>query len=152
VADPTGSGFLAVDLDVYSRRRLDGLVAAFGSKVLPLYVGSERSRQVAHLGLVAQHATPERAIRDWLRLIKHLPAAAQTQWRSAHSREFNVGLESLSGPPRTEYQLTAKTLEAVALAGVRLGLTLYPPDGQPERHALPKRASAGAAKRRAHQP
>jgi len=49
--DEEAINFLNVDLDIFSKSRLEPLVAAFGDKIGVYYVGPEGSRYAAHLEL-----------------------------------------------------------------------------------------------------
>src|SRR5687767_5037063 len=83
-----------VDLDIYSRVSLKGLVDAMGKDVFVLYVDGEKRKHEAHLELARSHSGmgPDRAIVGLTRLVKRLPPRYRKVWDSARSREFNIGI------------------------------------------------------------
>lgn len=117
-----------VDLDVYSRTPLDGLVQALGKGALTLYVGGEQRAYEAHVELASGASlSADDAIRGLARLIRRLPPAHRKTWDSARRREFNVGIEAGIEPHAFELRLQPRTLKAVAdLRGV-LAITVYAP-------------------------
>jgi hypothetical protein len=74
--EPTG--FLNVDLDVYSRSNLEPLVAALGKKVLPLHVGREGQGHSAHLELCASREDADATIASLTTLIHKLPEQSES--------------------------------------------------------------------------
>ncbi len=64
---------LNVDLDIYSRRDLQPLVKAFGSKVIVLHVGRERRKYSAHLEIAGLTKTADSTTWAFCRLIERLP-------------------------------------------------------------------------------
>jgi hypothetical protein len=119
--------FLNVDLDIWSRAPLEGLVEALGTKVVVLRVGEENGRHGAHL----EHAESgsdgdvDRAIRRLVRVIDQLPPAIRSVWNRAQRREFNVGIQSGMKPHACEFRVEPETLEAIARINARLALTVY---------------------------
>lgn len=102
-----GTHFLNVDLDIFSRARLDPIVDAFGEKVFVLHVGKWGRRYSAHFELSGSgiHPPPashnrvakeaDRLVQRFVGLVKQLPRPARQLWNKADSREFNVGIELL---------------------------------------------------------
>ncbi len=141
VTDPTH--FCNVDLDVYSRSRLEPLVAAFGTSVRVNYVGTEARMFSAHLSLPSYGQSAETLTRGLCRLIERLPQKARKLWDGARRREFNVGIEAGFEPYSHEIRLGSETLARVARLGGSILITTY----APQRTAAP-RSSARARVRR----
>ncbi|HEX9894385.1 MAG TPA: hypothetical protein VGA78_10700 [Gemmatimonadales bacterium] len=125
--------FLNVDLDIYSRSRLEPLVEAFGEQVLVHYVGREGSRHSAHLALAESSDVADDMILSLVALVRSLPRSARQLWNRAQTREFNVGIQAGKRPYSHELRLEPQTLEAVARVRGRIvittyGATEYPPD------------------------
>ena len=120
--------FANVDLDIISKVPLDNLVAALGSRVLPLYVGRNRRRYPASLELPIGASSPRTAdstIRRLAALIDRLPPTARALWDSAQSRTFNIGINGGLGPRAHEIPLQAKTIAEVARLGGCIAVTIY---------------------------
>jgi hypothetical protein len=124
---------LNVDLDVLSRMPLEPLAEAFGAKVLVLHVGRWGRRYGAHFEMAdsGYQSDADRLIQRLAALVRKLPRQAKTLWRSAQSREFNVGIQAGRKAPVFELRLQQKTFDAVAAVGGRIVITVYAPDRQP---------------------
>jgi hypothetical protein len=124
--DEEETHFLNVDVDVWSRSRLEPLVDALGKRVLVHHVGREGKRHGAHFSLTysgdkdADQLTRELAI-----LVTKLPREARRLWDQAHSRDFNVGIQAGIKPHSSEIGITPETLELVAKVRGRVVVTTY---------------------------
>ena len=135
-----GTHFLNVDLDIFSRARLDPIVDAFGEKVFVLHVGKWGRRYGAHFELRGSGIQPatasqtrvskqaDRLVQRFVGLVKQLPRPARQLWNNADSREFNVGIEAAARSRMFELRLEPKTLEAVATVDGRIVITVYAPE------------------------
>ena len=119
------TGFLNVDLDIYSSTPLEPLAAAFGRAALPLYVGREGRYYAAHLELAGWPRTPDHAIRRFVALIDKLPRPARRIWNQARIREFNIGIQGGVSPDTYLAHLDPETLRLVVGVGARIGVTVY---------------------------
>jgi hypothetical protein len=121
--------FVNVDLDIFSRVPLKGLVDAMGEEAVVLYVGGEREKYEAHVELASSHPgmTAARAIIGLTRLVKRLPPRYRKLWDSAKSREFNIGIEAGLEPHSFELRLDRRTVDAVREVGGTLVVTVYAP-------------------------
>ena len=120
--------FMAVDLDIFSKRRLASLVEALGQNVFVLHEGRWGSRYSANVQLAdSWNKTADEQIRGLTSLIKALPSPARRLWNSAQAREFNVGIQAAKESRLFELRLPPKTLEAVASVGGRIVITVYAP-------------------------
>ncbi len=118
--------FLNVDLDVFSRRPLEPLAIALGSKVLLLYVGREGRRYRAHFELsVANRKSADALIVGLVGLVKSLPRAAKSVWNEAYRRDFNIGVQGGFSPHSYELSLKPETLKMVGSVNARVVLTIY---------------------------
>jgi len=124
----TRARFLNVDLDLYSMKKLDGLVSALGDDVYALYAGREGRLWSAHLELAEAPRSADAAMRKFSGLVRALPPAARNLWDRARSREFNIGLQAGSVGKPLEFKLTTRTLRDVSSINARIGVTIYPPD------------------------
>ena len=106
--------FLNVDLDIYAKFDLQPLAAAFGLKVIVLYVGRERGRYSAHLELNSQPTTADAAIRGFTLLIHGLPRAKKGcgTWRQPAILTF--GVQSAADAKLYEIKLAVPTIKAVS--------------------------------------
>ncbi|HWL65885.1 MAG TPA: hypothetical protein VNP73_07915 [Actinomycetota bacterium] len=123
--------FVNVDLDIFSRVSLTGLVDAMGEAALVLYVGGTGRKYEAHVELASSgHVgmTADRTIIGLTRLVKRLPPRYRKVWDSAKSREFNVGIEAGLEPHSFEVRLDRRTVDAVREVGGALVVTVYAPD------------------------
>lgn len=122
------TGFLNVDLEIFSKRDLQPLMNSLGEKVLILYSAREGRTYRAHLELAGTRRTPDATIRAFCALIERLPKAAHYSWNQAKRRDFNIGVEvgtSLRQPH--EFALLTETLKAVHRLGARIAFTVYAP-------------------------
>jgi hypothetical protein len=128
--------YLNVDLDIFSRVPLDGLVHAMGNKVFALYVGGKGRKYEAHVELASSlpRMTADRTIVGFTRLIEQLPPRHRRVWDQALAREFNVGIEAGFKPPHAfEVRLKRRTIEAIAEVQATLVVTVYAVDLQERR-------------------
>ena len=122
--------FVNVDLDIFARVSLKGLVDAMGEEILVLYVGGAGRKYEAHVELASSgHVgmTADRTIIGLTRLVKRLPPRYRKVWDSAKSREFNVGIEAGLEPHSFELRLDRRTVDAVTDVGGTLVVTVYAP-------------------------
>jgi len=143
--------YLNVDLDIYSRVSLKGLVDAMGEEAIVLYVGGERQKYEAHVELVGSHTdmSAERTIIGLTRLVKGLPPHYRKVWDSAKSREFNVGIQSGLEPHGFRLSLDRRTVEALREVRGALVFTVYAPAlATTERSPSRKRAVKKSVPRR----
>ena len=118
--------FRNVDLDIFSRSRLDQLVAAFGEKIDLHYVGRERSRYSAHFALAGYFPnSADSAIKGLAKLVGNLPRSARKLWNDAQVKDFNIGIQGGIKPHFTEFPLHLDTLQAVVKLGARVVITVY---------------------------
>src|SRR5690242_4173880 len=99
--------YVNVDLDIFSRVPLKGLVDAMGEEAFVLYVGGERQKYEAHVELASSHMgmSADRTVIGLTRLVKRLPPRYRKLWDSAKSREFNVGIQAGLEPRSFELRL-----------------------------------------------
>ena len=99
---PEGTHYIALDLDVFSRNRLDGLVVALGDGVRVLYEGRCGGRYLASFQLRRSwQLSADQGIRRLVALVRSLPLSARRLWNESQSRVFDIGIEAaLSAPTR----------------------------------------------------
>jgi hypothetical protein len=132
--------FITVDLDVYSKRRLDALAKGFGEKAMVLHEGRWGRRCCAFFGSYGAVRTPRRptgptcdeVIQEWLVLIKRLSPAARRLWRSAESRVFNIGIQAGHDPHALKTQVSARVIRQIEKLRASIVITTYPSE-QPVR-------------------
>ncbi len=118
--------FLNVDLDVFARSPLEPLAAAFGSSVIPLYVGRHGNQFRAHFELSASSRKGADALMaGFVQLVKSMPRAARLAWNRAYRRDFNVGIQAGFTPASFEIALNADTLRLVSSVNARVVVTVY---------------------------
>jgi hypothetical protein len=117
--------FLNVDLDVFSRSTLETLVKALGKRVHVNYVGREKGRYSAHLSLPSYGQSADSLIRKLAQLVGKLSPTARRLWRSATSREFNIGIEGGQKPISHEIVLAPKTIQLLAKLDAGIVITTY---------------------------
>jgi hypothetical protein len=120
--------FLNVDLDIYSRSRLDALAAAFGNKMVVLFVGRELHRYSAHLEVAGNTKSADATIQRICKLVRGLPRASRKLWDAAITRDFNIGIQAASRPRAFEFVLDARTVQKVASLNARIVVTVYAPE------------------------
>ena len=118
--------FLNVDLEVLSRRPLEGLVEAFGKKVDVLHVGKWGRRYGAYVEVSGSgyRGNAERLIRRFLAMIVALPQSKRRLWTT---RNQGISTSGLKPPVRRELSscdLRRETLEAIASVNGRLVASL----------------------------
>jgi hypothetical protein len=123
------TSFLNVDLEIYSTSALDPLIAAFGRKIMVLYLGRERRQHAAHVELAGSgyRENPDYVISRLVGLIKKLPQAERALWNKAAVRQFNIGVQAQAQPVSYELALKNETVAAIASIGARLVITVYAP-------------------------
>jgi hypothetical protein len=127
-SDSPETHFLNVDLDIYSKRDLQPLVKAFGSKVHVLYVGRERAKYSAHLEIAGLTKTADSTLRAFCRLIERLPERARRLWTSATVRSFSIGIRAGTHPNPCDFTIQPGTVKAVSDLGAEIVLTIYAPE------------------------
>ena len=122
--DEEAINFLNVDLDIFSKSRLEPLVAAFGDKIGVHYVGPEGSRYAAHfeLGFLKN---PDAGIKALVVLVRQLSTQAQKLWRNAQVKDFNIGIQGGIKPRYCEFPLHLETLNEVVKLRARVVITVY---------------------------
>jgi hypothetical protein len=128
-AEPIGTQFLNVDLDIISKVPLDAIVDALGSRVFVLYVGRWGRRHSAHFELAGYSQKPQadRLVRRFVKCIEDLPRSARRLWDTADVREFNIGIEAAKRSPVFELRLRPDTLADVARVKGQVVVTVYAP-------------------------
>jgi hypothetical protein len=119
--------FLAVDLDIKSRRALSSLVAAFGNQVSATEVEKRRGRHWVHLCLLRDMPEPGAAIRRYVRIIERLPPAARRLLKEC-VLVFDIGIKS-SRDTRScaEWELSANDVALIEKLGGTVRMTVYGP-------------------------
>ena len=130
--------FLNVDLDIYSKTKLDPLVAALGKAVSPLYVGWERREYSAHLELAGLTENADATIRGLARLIQRLPHTERRRWDLATRRDFNIGVQAVRKCQPHVVEISTPALQMVSELKARILVTVYCPELLP----LPAKARA----------
>jgi hypothetical protein len=147
VADESPTQFLNIDVDIWSKSKLEPLMAALGKNVLVHYVGAERHEQSAHFSLASAHGKdPDTILHRLVALIERLPPPARQLWNRARTRDFNIGIQAGVTPFSHELALEAGTLERAAAVGGRVVITTYAAETPSPPTRVP-RAGATARKR-----
>jgi hypothetical protein len=142
------TSFINVDLDIWSRHRLEPLVEALGNQIIIHRVGREGGRHGAHVSLSNCRPRVDARTRALARLVEKLPKAARTLWDGATVREFNVGIQAGLTPFSHEIRITAETLEMVARLGGTVVVTTYAPERPSMKVNGPKAGSRTLRRRR----
>jgi len=127
--------YLAVDLDVRSRRSLAPLLAAWPNAETPGRVNQRAPHWLVLSGLTAPRAryrardTADFRVRELVRVVEGLPRPARRCWNAATRRTFDIGIAGPAGLSRgTDIPVNQDTIEAVARVGGRILITVYPPE------------------------
>jgi hypothetical protein len=127
--------YLAVDVDVRSRRSLAPLLAAWPNAETPGRVNQRAPRWLVLSGLTAPKArfrmrdTADFRVNELVRVVEDLPRPARRCWNEATHRTFDIAIEGPPGPCRgTGIPVSQRTIEAVARVGGRIVITVYPPE------------------------
>jgi hypothetical protein len=150
--DEGSTHFINVELDLWSRWPLDAFAEALPRRVSRHYVGCEGRIYGAHFG-PGFPRTADSGIRMFLRVLRSLPRSAMKEWKRAHRREFNIGIQGGLRPHAPEFRVGADTLAAVSALNASLVVTVYaaerPSETRPGDPKQPqtKRRLSGAAGR-----
>jgi hypothetical protein len=119
--------FLNVDLEVFSRERLKGLVEGLGRSVHVLHEGAYGRKYAACVELWGSGCgqPADTLIRRILRLLNKMPRSAKRLWNGAQVRQFNIGIQAAFKPRSFELAVQPDTLKAVARLGARVVVTVY---------------------------
>jgi hypothetical protein len=120
--------FLNVDLEVSSKSDLQPLAKALEEKLFVLYVGRfgrYKRTYHAHFEVAGMVRDPDSAIRDLCSAIRRLPKPALRLWKSARSRDFNIGVQAGAEPVMYELALQGKSVKAASDVNARIVLTIY---------------------------
>jgi hypothetical protein len=130
----SGTAFLNVDLDIYSKGDLQPLLNSLARKVIVLYVGRDRRTYCAHLEVAKFAKTADSTIRKFCRLIQALPKRERDLWNRATIRSFSVGVQAGKQPISCDFPIQAKTVKAVSELAAQIVLTVYAPERSSERN------------------
>ena len=80
--------------------------------------------------------TPEKSLKQAVKLIQKLPAKVRKDWDQAEFREFNLGYSAGEEPNSFLNNISCKTLRKVSKLGAGIGISIYPavhtdPNGLP---------------------
>jgi hypothetical protein len=117
---------LNVDLDIYSRSRLEPLARVLEKKLFIHYVGWEKDLYSAHLSLSGFGQSADALILHLAQIIRKLPESAKKLWGSAKSREFNIGIQAGIRPKAYEIVISQKSVGVLAELGGSIVVTTYP--------------------------
>jgi hypothetical protein len=124
--DQEETHFLNVDVAVWSRSKLEPLVAAFGRRIGVHYVGPEGKGNGAHFSLAKSFEKDANTVaRQLATLVTKLPRPARRLWDGARQRDFNIGIQAGIKPHSPEYALEPETVRLVARVGGRIVVTIY---------------------------
>lgn len=124
--------FLAIDLEIVSRRKIDLLAPAFGANV-----GINRNEKIGgeHVLLLSTGGkTPfnedfnkliNQTILGQVKLVQKLPEVARKQWDAARTKTFDIGIQAGAAPHVFEVRLTKQTISAVSAVGGGIQFTIY---------------------------
>src|SRR5688572_30018463 len=115
--------FLNIDLEVWSRRRLDVLVEAFGE--INLYVGPMGRLQLATFETSRVSSNPDVLVRALVARARALRGEAKRLWEGAVRRDFNLGIQGGLEPRTTEVMLSRASLRAISEIGGAVVVTVY---------------------------
>ena len=120
------SGFLNVDLDVQSAKKLDLLVTEMGERVLVLYSGpaGKPKRTLLTVEACENWKSPDPAIHTLCAVVESLTPKAKRIWTAA-DKVFDVGYELRATEKCSRFELRPDTLERVAKLGAALAVTYY---------------------------
>lgn len=120
--------FLNVDFEVFSRKPLDGFVAALGRKVSVLYQGKWKTGYAAMFELRTGWNWPgDRRITHFVHAIEALPRRQRQLWDAATARRFDIGIEAGYSPRMFQLLLKPATVEAVTRVGGEIVVSVYAP-------------------------
>jgi hypothetical protein len=125
-ARPVRSGFLNVDLDVWSAKDLSQLAAAFEPGAFALHFGPADAGLRMTLELARDPVDPESAIRAFLALVARLPSSAREEWDAASRRDFSIGVEVNAGGPPADVHIEPAILRDVSAVGAGISFVAYP--------------------------
>jgi hypothetical protein len=125
--------FLNVDLEIFSRSALEPLVAAFGKRVITLYLGPEFGFNKAVLEVSGKPKSPDTAILDFCKLIRSLPEREFTLWEAARARTFDIGIEAPKKGRLYWSPISAKAIREAADLNARIAMSIYSPLILPKR-------------------
>jgi hypothetical protein len=127
--------YLAIDVDVRSRRSLGSLLAVWPNAQTPGRVSQRAPLGLVLSGLTAPGArylardTADFRVKELVRVIETLPKPARRCWDEATHRTFDIGIEAPAGRGRgTGVPLSQRTIDGVARVGGRIVITVYPPE------------------------
>ena len=119
--------FLAIDVDVRSRRSLAPLARAWSWSYQPRNADERPDPRWLILHPRRVVVSAETTAKELLRNVSALRGEARRCWEQAHRRTFDVGVQA-GGPgrPFEDIRLTAETLARIAAVGARIQVTVYP--------------------------
>ena len=124
--------FLAIDLEIVSRRRIDLLAPAFGE-----HVGVNRNEKVGKKTVLLLSTgryvrydddidkMVNALILSQVKLVQALPKEARQQWDNATTRTFDIGIQAGKRPSAFEIRLASQTMSAVSAVGGSVQITIY---------------------------
>lgn len=125
------SEYLALDLEVVSKKGLDAYKAATRGKGLNRDDVTRRGRVIL-IGVGGRHYAGDsidrminRHVMAAVRFVRGLPPEARSEWDQATQKTLDIGIQAGFEPNPLEFRLETETLAAVVEIGARVQVTLY---------------------------
>ena len=116
--------FLNVDLEIWSPKKLDGLLAEMGERVSLHHCGPAPKRHLLAVANARHYKSPDSAIHALCELIESLSPAGRRTW-SASRKTFDVGYSLRPSERSSHFSLRADTLSRVSGLEASLAVTYY---------------------------
>ena len=118
--------FCNVDLDIESKHDLAVLESELGRKVVVLAaVPCSPGCFLLRLETAREYENPDETICAFCSLLEGLSAKGRRSWRSAHTKEFDVGYDAVLSQFASQFSLRTETLKRLSNLGATLGVTFY---------------------------
>ena len=142
--DQEETHFLNVDVDVWSKARLEPLIAAFGRRIGIHYVGDDGKECAAHFSLAYSYGkNADTLTRELATLVTKLPRAARRLWDNARVKDFNIAIQAGIKPHSHEVAIKQKTVALVVRVGGRVVITTYAAEIAPRKRRKVLRGKSG---------
>jgi len=121
--------FVNVDLEIESKKPLEGIVAEFiDNDHEPLHYEKHERSWIATFEVSCGNndGNPDSVINRFIEIIERFDEETKKEWDNAFTKVFDIGLEVTGEYSRFQEELKPKTINLISKYGASVAFTVYP--------------------------